>query len=79
METSGRERGICAVSEKGRENTGVLLIEDIRFMSDQIMYQGIMHCRRAKEAIITICFHRNTPASASRRKSPTANTTHSKQ
>ena len=35
MDTSGRERGICFVSESIGENTGpwVLLIEDIRLLT----------------------------------------------
>ena len=39
METLGRERGICAVSEsKEREHRGTAVIKNIRFMSDKIMY-----------------------------------------
>ena len=42
METSGRERGIHVPSQSdGRDSTGVLLIEDIQFMSDQIMYDTL--------------------------------------
>ena len=44
METLGRERGIRASQSDRGENTGVL--EDIRFMSNQIMYDTLSEGKR---------------------------------
>ena len=47
METSGREKGYVPSQSHRRENAWVLrLVEDIQFMSDQIMYDTLSEGKR---------------------------------
>ena len=57
----GKEGYVSPQSDR-RNNTGVLLIEDIRFMSEQIMY---IYCRRARLAAFQDSILVDTPCTSS--------------